>query len=119
MMSVETLPPNYLSLSPWERGTSLNISFQTYRWLAVNALAITRDNPSFMGIYVTESGCCLDIFASTKCLTIKIDSRAQSLCLFLAENLDSPEVPTCILSIENSNAGWSQLTETAKFQLSH
>jgi hypothetical protein len=113
-MSVETLPPAYLTLEPRERGTSLGISFQNYRMLARSALTITRELSATMGVYrVGSAGCALDIWVKNRCLTIQINSELKCLLLLLFEDLDSGEMPICILSVSDSQEDWKRLQQVA------
>jgi len=117
---IEALP-EYLHLSRRERGGSVNLDPESYGHLARSALAIIRQTPAFMGIYNTPAGCCcLDIWLSHCCLTIVIDRQENELGLFFCcEDLDCPAPAMRLLSTTNSKAGWSQLRDTAKAQLSH
>ena len=114
--------PEYLSLSPHERGGSVNRDRETYSYLARSALAIAGHSqaPAFMGIYRLPEikGCALDIFIEEKCLTIVINCEAQTIALYLSPDLDSP-APCCLLSASNSREDWHRLKEMAKAQLSH
>ena len=99
----------------------MNVDGESYGHLARTALAITRDVPSFMGIYCLPEikGCALDIFIEEKCLTIVINCEAQAIALYLSPDLDSSAPPCCLLSVGNSREDWHMLKEMAKAQLSH
>jgi hypothetical protein len=117
---IETFP-DYLHLERHERGANLHLESDTYSLLARTALAVVQDIPHFMTIYRLPDarGCCLDIFASAKCLSIQIDVKYNHLALFLSEDLDSPNAPLCILSVSNCQQDWHRLKQMAKAQLSH
>jgi hypothetical protein len=111
MSAVETLP-EYLSLGKNETGTSLNISFECYRYLARTALAITKDMDRLMAVYRNERGCVLDIFLPGCCLSICIDSQAKALQLWTSD-LDSGDPPICLLSVDDSEESWRRLKDLA------
>jgi hypothetical protein len=112
----ETELPEYLTEIQRESIPSLNISWEDYRALARNALRITQMVPSTMGIYKTGTGVALDIWSGRKCLTIRIDSDLNHICLLLAENIDSPET-LCILSLDNSEDDWRRLSDLARREI--
>jgi hypothetical protein len=74
-----------------------------------------------MAVYALpeDRGCCLDIFAAAKCLSIQIDAKHNHLALLLSEDLDCPAPPLCILSVSNTPEDWQRLKHMAKVQLSH
>lgn len=119
-MSVETLP-EYLSVSQYERGENLGLSSETYFALAKSATSIIRAFSSFMAVYLKrdKEACILDIFPETKdvCLSIHIQQKEGELRLFAA-GMDSPDVPTCLLTSANSKEGFEKLQETVKSYLS-
>ena len=116
-MSVDVAPPSYLTVQPWERGRSLGIDSETFRCLARTSLAIIEGiSGHFMGIYRAECGCCLDIFSAHQLFTIRIDSEAKQLALFLSD-LDSTTPPLCIFSGSNAPDGWRELGRTARKEI--
>jgi hypothetical protein len=121
LMSVENLLlPDYLVLSPEEKGNSLNISFSDYRMLARTGLSLTQLLPATMGVYCLPSGCgaALDIWFSNRCLTIRIDSReAGQLALLLFADLDSVEQPNLLFLGDNSQESWKELDELARMEI--
>jgi hypothetical protein len=112
-----TTIPAYLPVDPYDRGSSLGISFEDYRCLARTALSMPRDT---MGIYKLGSEtCALDIYHGNRCLTIQVNSRLGHLCLLLSADLDSTDDPLCILSVGNSEDDWKRLGQIARKQIGH
>jgi hypothetical protein len=109
-----TAIPEYLSLAKNETGASLNISCECYRYLARTALAITKGADRLMAIYKlpNQGGCCLDIFLQGCCLSICIDSQGKALHL-LTSDLDSGDLPICLLSSDDSEQSWRRLKDLA------
>jgi hypothetical protein len=111
--------PNYLDVSPSERGESFGgrISIRDYRMLAHAALYATQAIDVFMGIYPLDDGCGLDIWSGNRCLTIQVDSKLGHLCLLLLADIDSIDDPLCILSVDNSEESWRRLAHMAGKEL--
>ena len=116
---MNTMLPNYIAVAPYEIGTSFNVSFFDYRWLARTALAVIQDHDdASMSIYKLpdSQGCGLDIWSTNCGLTIEIDSSLGVISLYHVD-LDSTENPRCLLSLSSTENNWRQLGALARKEI--
>jgi hypothetical protein len=113
-----TIISDYITVAPYERGTSFNVSFDDYRWLARTALGITDGLPAAMSIYKLpeNQGCALDVWSTNCGLTIEIDSKLGMISLYCVA-LDSIEDPLCVLSLSSCEDSWRRLGAVARKEL--
>ena len=118
-MTIETLP-EYLSLEEDERGDSLGLDWESYRYLARTALRITAGHEAMMGIYrlANGQGCALDLWfaGATDCLTIVVNFAENQLCL-LSSPMDSAAGVSCLLNADNSDKSWRKLLRLARQEI--
>ena len=119
MSGVETIP-SYQSVAPSECGASFNISFDDYRSLAGVAIGLMNSTDLVTGIYklANSQGCGLDVWDAQRTLTIQVDSERQQIALFKCDDLDSPDPPRCLLSLNNSPDDWQRLSALARKEIS-
>jgi hypothetical protein len=107
--------PAYLHLDAMAQAeTVVGLDFETYRHLGRTALLIIKGVPgTMMGIYrIGDSGCGLDIWFATHCLTILIDRQANILQLACSD-LDLATPTICLLNTDNSKHSWQVLLQAA------
>ena len=114
MIEIEA-PPQYLHPAPSERGETFALAFSDYRALCSHCLGLLHSIPdSVMAIRrAGPTAACIDFWFDRTCLTIELSSVEKTLKLFVAADLDSPELPALYFEGTTSLADWHSLKECA------